>query len=300
MERVGRQDHFFELGGHSLFAVQLISRLREALKVEVSLGDVFERPVLSEFAKAVAGAGKAKQPQIGRVSREGPLELSFAQQRLWFLAQLEGASAAYHIAGGVRLRGRLDREALKRALDRIVARHEALRTTFEEVNGEPRQRIGAQECGFALLEQDLRGHEDREGEEEGIAQQEAQGEFDLEKGPLIRGRLLRLADEEHILLVTMHHIVSDGWSLAVLMEEMSELYGAYSRGEEDPLEPLAVQYADYALWQRNWLQGEVLEEQAQYWRGALKGAPAVLELPADHAQAGAAGLCGSAGWGGIG
>jgi amino acid adenylation domain-containing protein len=217
--------------------------------------------------------------------RSEEIPLSFAQQRLWFLAQMEGGREAYHIPFGVRLKGELDRQALRQALDRIVARHEALRTRFVIVEGEPRQRITpAEHSRFQLLEQELRQHgeQERAGELNTLIQQEGEGRFDLEKGPLIRGRLIRLAEDEHVLLVTMHHIVSDGWSMGVLAGELNALYGAFLGGKADPLPELEIQYADYAVWQRQWMEGEILQQQAAYWKSTLAGAPALLELPTDH------------------
>ncbi|MGH9381568.1 MAG: condensation domain-containing protein, partial [Thermoanaerobaculia bacterium] len=213
--------------------------------------------------------------------REAELALSFAQQRLWFLAQMEGVSRAYHIPIGLRLSGRLDREALRRALDRIVARHEALRTSFTLVDGAPVQCIAAADSGFVLEEHDLCGHAEAAAELERLAAEEAAADFDLESGPLVRGRLIALGESEHVLLMTLHHIVADGWSTGVLMRELSILYRAFSQGQADPLPPLAIQYADYAAWQRRWLDGEVLQAQSAYWQGALSGAPALLELPTD-------------------
>src|ERR1035438_6711851 len=211
------------------------------------------------------------------------LPLSFAQQRLWFLAQMEGVSEAYYEFCGLRLKGDLDAAALRRALDRIVVRHEVLRTTFAFIDGEPTQRIAAvEDSRFHLIEHDLRRHIDAQAEIARLAAQEAGASFDLEHGPLIRGRLIRLGEDEHALLMTMHHIVSDGWSMGVLVNELSALYGAFLRGEEDPLPELEIQYADYALWQRQWIEGEILQKQAEYWKTALAGVPALLELPADH------------------
>jgi non-ribosomal peptide synthetase component F len=221
------------------------------------------------------------------MARPAEIPLSFAQQRLWFLAQLEGGNEAYHIRLGMRLKGELNRQALRQALDGIVARHEALRTRFVMVEGEARQRIApAEQSRFELLEQDLRqpGEQERERALGTWMQQEGEGRFDLEKGPLIRGRLIRLAEQEHGLLITMHHIVSDGWSLEVMMRELSVLYAAYREGQRDPLPALEVQYADYALWQREWMGEGGMAEQAEYWRQALAGAPEMLELPTDHAR----------------
>src|ERR1035441_3810779 len=209
--------------------------------------------------------------------------LSFAQQRLWLLAQMERASEAYHIPLGLSLKGDLNRAALRGALDRILARHEALRTRFAMIDGELVQQITAVEGSrFLLIEHDLRFHNDTKAELDRVTELEASASFDLEAGPLIRGRLIRLSEDEHVLLITMHHIASDGWSMGVLVNELSTLYGAFLRGEDDPLPKLDIQYADYAMWQRQWIEGDILKQQAAYWKTALAGAPALLELPADH------------------
>ncbi|MGH9968411.1 MAG: amino acid adenylation domain-containing protein, partial [Pyrinomonadaceae bacterium] len=282
VDRVGRHDNFFELGAHSLLVIRVVSRLRKALNVDVTIRDVFEHPVLADQAAEVQKATPATLPPITPAQRGERLPLSFAQQRLWFLAQL-GESEAYHIFNGWRLKGQLDRSALRRALDRIVARHEALRTTFVAMEGEPAQCIAAAEDSpFHLLEHDLIGVTEAQTELDWLVREEAAAEFDLEVGPLIRGRLIRLAEDEHALLITMHHIVSDGWSMGVFIRELSALYGAMARGEQDGLPELEVQYADYAVWQRKWMEGEVLQRQAEYWERTLAGAPTLLELPTDH------------------
>jgi amino acid adenylation domain-containing protein len=283
VERVGRRDHFFELGGHSLLAVRVISRVRQVLGAEVALADLFERPVLADLARAIESAARIDLPPIEPVERSGAMALSFAQQRLWFLDHLDGAGTAYHIPTRLRLQGELDREALARALDRIVARHEALRTAFPAIDGVPVQRIvPVEESRFHLAEHDLRGHPDAGAELRRLLDEEARTPFDLARGPLIRGRLIRLAQDDHVLHVTMHHIVSDGWSMGVFTRELSALYGAFRRGEPDPLPPLPVQYADYAAWQRKWVEGDVLQAQAEYWTETLAGVPELLELPADR------------------
>jgi amino acid adenylation domain-containing protein len=282
LERVGRNDNFFELGGHSLLAVSILSRLRSALEIDVSLKDLFGYSVLATFVQAMKGVAHIQLSPVTPASRAGLLPLSFAQQRLWFLAQIEGVSEAYHMPMGLRLSGQLDRHALKRALERIVWRHEALRTTFQRVDGQPAQCLGAPDSGFALQEHDLSGHEQAAAELARRTREEASRRFDLEHGPLIRGQLIRLAAQEHVLLITMHHIVSDGWSMGVLTNELSALYQAYRAGDEDPLPPLEIQYADYALWQRQRLTGESLQRQAEYWRRTLEGAPTLLELPTDR------------------
>ena len=282
VERVGRNDNFFELGGHSLLVIRVVSRVRKALNVDVMIGDVFGHPVLADLAAAVQEATPATLPPITPAERDGDLPLSFAQQRLWFLAQM-GASQAYHIFNGWRLKGRLDRGALRRALDQIVARHEALRTTFVSVEDQPVQSIAAaEESQFHLAEHDLGQASDAQTELDHLASEEATTGFDLEAGPLIRGRLVRVGQQEHALLITMHHIVSDGRSMDVFIRELSMLYGVFVRGEEDPLPDLSVQYVDYAVWQRKWMEGEILQRQGEYWERALAGAPSLLELPADH------------------
>jgi amino acid adenylation domain-containing protein len=282
-ERVGRRDDFFALGGYSLLAVRVISRVREALGVEAEIRDLFVRPVLADFAAGLRTAARAEATAIAPVERSGPLALSFAQQRLWFIEQMKGVGAAYHIPTRLRLRGDLDRGALVRALDRIVARHEALRTTFPTVNSEPVQRVArVEESGFRLVEHDLHASADAEDELRRLVREETSEPFDLAHGPLVRGRLVRMAADDHVLLLTMHHIVSDGWSMGVLHRELGTLYAAFARGEPDPLPPLPVQYADYAAWHRRWVQGPVLEAQAEYWTQTLAGAPELLELPTDR------------------
>jgi amino acid adenylation domain-containing protein len=285
VERIGRHDHFFELGGHSLLAVQMVSRLRQRLDVELPLREVFSQPTLEGLAAIVDQAGQSTLSAIPPADRSASLPLSWAQQRLWFLDRLDhAASAAYHLPAALRLRGSLDRSALRATLDRIVARHEGLRTTFANSADGPVQVIAPADCGFALAEHDLR-ELDQSQREQALAQlsaAEASTPFDLAADPLIRGQLIRLADDEHILLVTQHHIISDGWSVAILVKEVSALYAAFCQGQADPLPPLAIQYADYAAWQRQWLQGDALQQQVEFWRTHLEGAPALLELPADR------------------
>ncbi|MDO8052422.1 condensation domain-containing protein, partial [Janthinobacterium sp. SUN211] len=283
--RVGRHDHFFELGGHSLLAVQVMARLRQALQIEIALRHLFTYPVLSELATCIAQTERVMADVIPLVDRGGALPLSWSQQRLWFLAQLDdAASAAYHMPAALRLSGRLDRAALKATLDRIVARHESLRTTFVLDDGQPMQHIAPAGVGFALAEQDI-SLLDVNAQELAITrigEQTMSAPFDLSRGPLIRGQLLRLGPEEHILFVNQHHIITDGWSIGLLVREVSMLYTALSQGRDDPLPPLPLQYADYAVWQRAWLQGDVLQAQVDYWQQHLAGAPALLALPLDR------------------
>ncbi|MGF6980522.1 amino acid adenylation domain-containing protein [Paraburkholderia sp. JPY465] len=286
LERVGRHDHFFELGGHSLLAVRLLSRLSQIAGVELSLAMLFARPVLADLAAGVAGAvsGAAAQalPAIVAVSRQAPLELSFAQQRLWFLAQLDKDSARYHVPLGWRLQGRLDRAAWRRSLDQLYARHEALRSVFVDAEEGPRVEILPPGTGLPVLEHDLRERPDAAAALVALCAEEACMPFDLARGPLVRGRLIRLSEQEHVFLLTQHHIVSDGWSVGVLVRELGSLYRAFVAGQADALPVPAIQYPDYAAWQRQWLSGERLQRQAQYWREALSGAPSMLALPTDR------------------
>ena len=281
--RVGVRDNFFELGGHSLLATQVVSRLRAALGVELALRVLFETPTVAGVAAAVQqelAAGREPAPPIVRVSREDELPLSFAQQRLWFLQQLEPNSPAYNIPLTIRLSGRLDVNALERSLTEVVRRHEVLRTSFATVDGRPVQAI-AQAEPVPLPVTDLQHlpREEREAETLRLASAEAERPFDLAHGPLFRVSLIRLGEEEHALFYTKHHIVSDGWSMAVLVRELGALYAAFARGDTSPLPELPIQYADFAVWQRDWLTGDVLESQLQYWREQLAAAPALLELP---------------------
>jgi amino acid adenylation domain-containing protein len=282
VERIGRHDNFFELGGHSLLGVRMLSRLRQASGADLPLADLFAHPTLAVFSAAAETCARSPLPSIGPAGLAGAPPLSFAQQRLWFLAQIDGVSEAYHIPLNVRLKGELHKHALRRALDRLVARHEALRTTFVVADGQAVQRIAPPSLGFALEEHDLAGERDPEGALQKLVAEENAGAFDLQRGPLARGRLIRLGDREHALLMTLHHIVSDGWSTSVLNRELSVLYAAFSGGRADPLPDLAIQYADYAVWQRRWLSEAMRREQADYWRRTLAGAPAVLNLPLDR------------------
>ncbi|MFP1879960.1 amino acid adenylation domain-containing protein, partial [Lonsdalea quercina] len=282
VEAVGRHDHFFALGGHSLLAIQLLSRVRQQLGRDVALSTLFAHPVLAAFAQAVGQAPLSALPPIAPADRTGRLALSFAQLRLWFLSQLEAnASAAYHMAGGVRLEGELNVEALQAALDGLVARHESLRTGFVAEDGTPYQQIHAPRP-FALHRHDLRGHADAEGELSRLAEAASLTAFDLSHGPLIRGSLIVLDDRRQVLLFTLHHIISDGWSVGLFMRELGALYDALTAGKASPLPPLRIQYADYAAWQRRWIDGPRLQTQLGYWREQLAEVPPLLALPTDR------------------
>ncbi|HEX3526265.1 MAG TPA: amino acid adenylation domain-containing protein [Thermoanaerobaculia bacterium] len=288
---VGVEESFFDLGGHSLLATQLMSRVRDAFRIEVPLRIIFETPTVAGLALWIeharqTGAAPLRVPPLRPAPRGRDLPLSFAQERLWFLAQLAPASAAYNMPSAMRLTGRLDRAALAAALSEIVRRHEALRTVFHmTAAGGPFQVIQAHQpppvplIDLAALPPGMRDAESRR-----LAGREVMTPFDLARGPLVRAALYRLDERaaEHALLWTTHHIASDGWSVgAVFVPELAALYAAFAQGLPSPLPELPIQYADFAVWQRDWLRDEVLAAQIAYWRRQLAGA-ATLELPADR------------------
>ncbi len=284
LPRVGIHDHFFALGGHSLLATRVVSRIRETFGVEIPMRRLFELPTVAELAQAVAAARlpEGVQVPLAPVPRDGNLPLSFAQQRLWVIDRLDPGSPAYNIPWAVRLTGALSAGLLARVFAEVVRRHEALRTTFAERDGKPVQVISPA-TAVALPVVDLSGLRDRSDRKaREIALAEALRPFDLQRGPLLRLGLIRLAERDWLLLMTLHHIVSDDWSMSVLLREVGILYAALSQGLPSPLPELPVQYADFAVWQRGWLQGEVLETQLASWKRELAGAPQVLELPTDR------------------
>ena len=287
LDRVGQLDDFFELGGHSLLVAQVMARVREAFGVDVPLRKFFEARTLNELAALIDAGLKNKHNltslPIEPVDRTADLPLSFAQQRLWFLDQMEPGNPFYTIPAAVRLKGVLDVGALEATFNELVRRHESLRTTFIPVDGNPVQMI-APSLKLTLEVVDLSGLEKDQREVEAMRRVEEDGRqaFDLTKGPLLRPVLIKLAGDEHLLLFSMHHIISDVWSRGVLVRELKALYLAFSRKQPSPLPELPLQYADFAAWQRHWLRDEILESQLSYWKEQLAGAPAVLELPADH------------------
>jgi amino acid adenylation domain-containing protein len=264
---VGVRDDFFELGGHSLLATRVVSRVRETFGVELPLRALFESPALADLAARIEEAGRAAEPPIVRVEMDAGREkppLSFGQERLWFLDRLEPGSTAYNIPFALRLRGELNVEALERSLREVVRRHGTLRTTFAESGGVP----------FQVIDPETRFELETAGG--------APRPFDLARGPLFRAVLTRISEDDWRLFVDMHHIVSDGWSMGILVRECAALYETFSQGRPSPLVEPPVQYADFAVWQRQRLQGEVLEAHVRRWREALEGAPALLELPTDR------------------
>ncbi len=286
VEQVQADDHFFLLGGNSIAATQVIARLRETLGLELNLRLLFEAPTLAAFAAAVANQqqdGGQPQGAISALSRDDALPQSLAQNRLWFTWQLDPTSHAYNIPGALHLRGELDEDALRASFQRLIERHESLRTRFLERDGVALQQVDpAGEFKLHVIDLGDLPADMREARARQVREDEAATPFDLEKGPLLRVSLLRLDEDDHQLLVTLHHIIADGWSMNVLIEEFSRLYAAASQGQLAELAPLPLQYADYGSWQRQWLaQGEA-EHQLSYWKQQLGAEPSALVLGTDH------------------
>ncbi|MBD2521399.1 non-ribosomal peptide synthetase [Nostoc sp. FACHB-133] len=287
VDLVGRHDNFFELGGHSLLATQLISRVRSSLKVELPLRSLFAAPTIAELSHNIQQLQQqdlelAALPILPR-AENAETPLSYAQQRLWFLDQFEPNSASYNIPFGLRLVGTLNVAALEESLIEIIHRHEALRTNFITVDGQATQIIQTQpNWSIAVVDLKHLPLTEQEIAAQKLVKQQAFEPFDLESEALIKATLIVLSQTEQWLLVCMHHIVSDGWSIGVFVQELQAIYNAYSQSEPSPLLPLPIQYADFALWQRQWLQGEVLNSQLSYWQEQLANAPTFLPLPTDR------------------
>lgn len=279
---VGVHDDFLDLGGDSLLAVQVISRLSSALSIDLSLHEFFEQPTVEGIATRLTDARTAA-PAIVRTESAEPAPLSSAQRRLWFIDRLEGGSTAYHISQATRLRGRLDQGALEAAISSLIERHEALRTVFTEVTGDPRQVVRSS-TSFTLKQVDLSDLREPEQKSEVLRheREEALAPFDLSSGPLMRGRLLRLSSDEHLLVIAVHHIVSDGWSMGVLHRELGALYSAHCARGTPGLTPLPLQFVDYARWQHEWSAGAAAQQQVDYWKAQLLGSPEMLTLPTDR------------------
>ena len=285
-ERAGIHDNFFESGGHSLNATQVISRARNIFHVELHVHDLFNSPTIAGLAAIVAEKlkdRKLQSPPIRAAARGKELPVSFAQQRLWFIDRLESGSPFYNIPVAVRLNGMLDVKVLRRCVDEIVRRHEVLRTAFVEASRQPTQVV-IPELAVPIAVDDLKDFSNgsKQAQLQRRVKEVVQRPFTLNKPPLLRINLFKLATEEHILLAVMHHIVSDGWSLGIFVHELTELYAAFSVGKTSPLPALEIQYPDYAVWQREWICGDVLQSQVAYWEKQLSGAPPTLLIPTDH------------------
>jgi amino acid adenylation domain-containing protein len=285
LESVGRQDNFFQLGGHSLLATRIMSRVRSAFEKEIPLRVLFNKPTLAEFAAVIeeelSQASRLESAPVLPMPRGRSVPLSFAQQRIWYYDQLEPGTPSNNLPAIVRLRGALDAATLERAFNEIIRRHEILRTSFTLREGVPVQVVAPSAQMLLTEGDDLRPAEARDEEAlRRLARAEAQHPFDLERAPLMRAKLLRISRDESLLLLVMHHIVSDGWSISILIRELAAIYAAYASGNPSPLEDLTVQYADFAHWQRAQQSGEALAQQLAYWTQQLAAPRAVLELPA--------------------
>lgn len=288
-DRIGIHDNFFDLGGHSLLATQVMARVRSVFHVELPLRTLFEATTVAQLAEAVGStrvqAGGMEIPPVSRVVRDGPVPLSFAQQRLWVLTQLEPDGASYNVPIALRLSGTLDAAALERSINELVRRHEVLRTTVSLSDGQPVQTVTpVSTMSVSLVALDHLSGSEQEAIVMRLATAEAQRPFELAYGPMLRVTLLKLGAEEHVLLLTMHHIVSDAWSSHILVREMAELYIAQVQGRPASLTDLPVQYADFSIWQRQWLSGARLDRQLEYWKERLAGGLEPLNLPMDHAR----------------
>ena len=278
IEEIGRNDNFFHLGGHSLLATRLVSQIRNQEYVEVPLKAVFEHPTLHALAKNITQkyTSKGILPPISLVAKDKPLPLSYAQQRLWFIEQLLEGSSLYHVPLCLRLEGKLNNTALKNALNYLVSRHEILRTKIISVDGVAQQEIIAANIPFRLKEKVASREQLVE-----IIQEEIEKPFKFEEETLCRGLLIELSGKEHVLVLTFHHINTDAWSIGIFSKELSESYASFLEDKEPLLPVLHMQYGDYSVWQREWLQGEVLDNQLSYWKKQLEDVQ-TLQLPTDR------------------
>lgn len=286
IEEVGVLDDFFLLGGHSLLGTQMISQVRERLGIETTVRLLFERPTLEGFASGIQELlEEIVIPDLEKVDRSQTIPLSFSQQRLWFIEQLTGSSLQYNLPTVLRLKGSLNLIAMNQALTAIVDRHEVLRTHFIVTDGNVCQVIKDEfELFIPLTDVSSMGSLEQEKHVEEMALENAQTPFNLSQDLMLRARLLKLSEQEHIVCICMHHIASDGWSISLMIKEFTTLYEAFSKGGANPLLPLKYQYADYAFWQRNWLQGDTLDSQLGYWKMQLSGMPELHQFPLDKSR----------------
>lgn len=284
VESIGINDSFFDLGGHSLLAIKSVSRIRDVFEIDLPIQTLFEYPTIAELANVLTeakGSSESIQP-IPQRKQRGPCSLSFAQEQLWLLDQLAPGSPVYNIVDVIRIGGKYNPEAMRRAIEELVRRHEVLRTAFSQFDGQPIQ-IVLPTIDLVLQELDLStlAEQERESEWNRVIREEGRKVFELSHAPLLRGTMVHLSHQEHQLLLTIHHIIADEWSMEVIHQEINLLYEAFAQGQPSPLPELPIQYVDFACWQRDWLQGEVLQRQISYWKEELAGAPPILELPAD-------------------
>jgi non-ribosomal peptide synthetase component F len=297
VEQPGIHDNFFDRGGHSLTTIKIASRIRKAFGIELPMRKLFEIPTVASLAEQIDSMRRehtSRLPKLEPVPRHSLLPLSYAQQRLWLTDQLESSAIAYNIPGAVRLSGRLDVDVLEEALNELVQRHESLRTTFASADGTPVQII-APHLNLKIKMWDLQQLDEphQRAEVQRLMIEEAHKKFDLAKGPLIQATLLRLSEEQHVFLIVMHHIISDGWSLNILIRELATIYEAFLLKQPSPLPPLPIQYADFAHWQRQWLQGETLESHLAYWKKQLGSDLPALDLPTDRPRPTLQTFCGA-------
>jgi len=282
---IGIHNNFFELGGNSLHAGQVVARISEKFSIDVPINLIFEAPTVSKFSEYLDSRKvNAVSPQlvITSTARKAKIPLSLAQQRLWFINQLEPNKAAYNLLRGFHITGEVNVSCLEKAIQAIIERHEILRTRFKAIDASPVQEI-ALHLPFTLSVEDLRGLAETESQSkaEQIVSELQSWTFDLTQAPLLKAVVIHLSAEEYQFLITMHHIISDDWSMQVFLKELSVIYGEFIKGHTSPLEPLPIQYADYTHWQRQWLTGEVLENKLNYWRKQLADSPPLLDLPKD-------------------
>ncbi|MGK7932257.1 MAG: HAD-IIIC family phosphatase, partial [Microcystaceae cyanobacterium] len=283
IEQISLNDNFFELGGHSLLATQIISRIRETFSLDLPIRSLFEHPTLEQLSQQIETSQQTEITPILPVSREGNLPLSYAQQRLWFLDQLEGENATYNIPAAIQLTGNLNIQALENSLNDIVERHESLRTRFTSIEGEAIQIIESERTiNLEIINLETLEETQKQQQKQTLINHEASLPFNLANDPLIRSKLIKLDNNNHILLITMHHIISDGWSMGIFVEELSQLYRGYVQEKDIQLDPLAIQYADFAAWQREWIENQEGIKQLDYWQKQLNNAPQLINVPTDY------------------